>query len=454
MKLSTWIGLLALPVLPAEAGAQALDWKVGPALPEPISNAAVTKTDDRLFVIGGSASDGTEESACWESDVGTLGTLSAWNPAGDLNLPRTIPTAHENGGLLYSVLGVSDQPVTSVEWARPDPTGVLHWQLQSGLFLDRLGHASWLHGGRLYVAGGNGDVSVESAPILSDGSVGASRPETTLPGSRVSPRAVILDGHVFLAGGFSIQAGEIWSSRILPDGTLDPWVVAGGCPGGNGYFNVLTWQDRMLLVGDGEVWMHQPIAATPGALEGIWVDLGSLPGGLDSGSAAIVHGSILYLIGGQTDQTVDEVWYADLEGRLAPPTTYCSAKITSSGLTPAIDFTGSPTLGGPDDFRIIALGVPVGEPGFLFWGAQPAKVPFHGGFRCVQPPLMRTAVQVSVPAGPLGGLYSYHLSKTYLTGAGLQVGDIFFAQYWGRDPGFAPPDAISLTDGLMVTVLP
>ena len=38
--------------------------------------------------------------------------------------------------------------------------------------------------------------------------------------------------------------------------------------------------------------------------------------------------------------------------------------------------------------------------------------------------------------------------------AAYWVGETYYAQYWSRDPGFAPPDDIGLTDALRFTVLP
>jgi hypothetical protein len=34
----------------------------------------------------------------------------------------------------------------------------------------------------------------------------------------------------------------------------------------------------------------------------------------------------------------------------------------------------------------------------------------------------------------------------------VQSGDTIYAQYWSRDPGFAPPNNYGLTDGLKFTV--
>jgi hypothetical protein len=139
----------------------------------------------------------------------------------------------------------------------------------------------------------------------------------------------------------------------------------------------------------------------------------------------------------------------------AAPSTYCTAKTNSLGCVPAIDFTGSPSTGGADDFVVRASEVLNNKSGLLFWGAAPAASPFHGGTRCVAAPFVRTPVQFSggsATGNDCSGRFAFNFSHAYMSSSGLAPGSTAYAQYWYRDPGFVSPNEHGLTNGLAFTV--
>jgi hypothetical protein len=137
------------------------------------------------------------------------------------------------------------------------------------------------------------------------------------------------------------------------------------------------------------------------------------------------------------------------------PSTYCTAKTNSSGCNPQIDWTGVPTrVTGADDFEITASHVLTAKSGLLFWGLGPLANPFHGGTLCVAAPTVRTPIQDSgcPTCGACQGTYTFAFSHAYMASQSVHAGDTIFAQFWSRDPGFAPPDNYGLTDALQFTV--
>ena len=93
----------------------------------------------------------------------------------------------------------------------------------------------------------------------------------------------------------------------------------------------------------------------------------------------------------------------------------------------------------------------------LFWGRAPDAIPFGGGALWVQPPFARTPVRDSGGSGggaDCSGAYSFHFSRSYMLAVALQAGDTLYAQYWSRDPGFAPPDNVALSNALQFTICP
>ena len=142
-------------------------------------------------------------------------------------------------------------------------------------------------------------------------------------------------------------------------------------------------------------------------------------------------------------------------------TSYCTAKLNSLGCTPTIDASGGcpagPSLTGPDDFHVTASDVLNNKYGIMIWSHGPNSLPFMGGILCLAPPIIRTPVQVSggnPPPPDCSGSYSYHFSQAYMSSWLLTPGTKLYAQYWSRDPGFAPPNNVGLTDGLEFVVGP
>lgn len=138
------------------------------------------------------------------------------------------------------------------------------------------------------------------------------------------------------------------------------------------------------------------------------------------------------------------------------PAIYCTAKTNSAGCTPSIDSSGVPSVSTPSNFVVTASSVLNGKFGIFFWGRQPTSFPFSGGTLCVQPPIVRTATQASggtpPPAVDCSGTYALHFSETYAAAQGLGPGDDVYCQFWSRDPGFAPPENIGLTNALHFTL--
>jgi len=157
--------------------------------------------------------------------------------------------------------------------------------------------------------------------------------------------------------------------------------------------------------------------------------------------------------------TVKGVMRAAAENSCLQPycgiTRTCTAKLNSAGCMPAIDWTGTPSLTGSDDFFVTATDVINGQFGFLLWSLGPNELPFFGGTLCVAPPLMRTSVQYAggnSSGNDCSGAFSYHLTQAYLSAAGFSGGDEIHLQYWYRDPFLI--DLVGLTDALSVLLCP
>lgn len=176
----------------------------------------------------------------------------------------------------------------------------------------------------------------------------------------------------------------------------------------------------------------------------------------DARVAAFYSGDPGYVLG--DGNGVADVFSVEI---LAPATpayaTYCTAKTTSQGCVPSIGASGVASVSTLDSLRLTAREVPAGKNGMLIWSVAPGALAFGGGTLCVAPPLERTAVQSSGGSGgsgACGGAYSFAFDQAYMASKAVGAGAALYAQYWSRDPGFAPPNDVGLTDGVSFSVLP
>ncbi|MCK6445504.1 MAG: hypothetical protein L6Q99_03855 [Planctomycetes bacterium] len=137
-------------------------------------------------------------------------------------------------------------------------------------------------------------------------------------------------------------------------------------------------------------------------------------------------------------------------------TNYCTSKFNSQFCQPTLSTVGGPTLGGFDHFRVRAVDLLPQKTGLLVWSRMRAETPFLGGWLCVAAPFVRTTARLADgdPAVDCSGTLEFPLSPSYLAAQGLTAGTEIFVQVWSRDPGFAKPDDIGLTDALRLVIGP
>lgn len=147
------------------------------------------------------------------------------------------------------------------------------------------------------------------------------------------------------------------------------------------------------------------------------------------------------------------------------PIVYCSPKFTSNFCLPSITGSGTPSATAGSGFTVSATDIINNKPGILLYtdGGR-ASVPFQGGSLCVGSPTRRS-VGLNSGGAPSGqdcsGIYSIDINAFAQGMLGgnpasflLTPGTIVDAQFWGRDPGFAPPNNTQLSGGLEFTICP
>ncbi|HVS18761.1 MAG TPA: VCBS repeat-containing protein, partial [Planctomycetota bacterium] len=135
---------------------------------------------------------------------------------------------------------------------------------------------------------------------------------------------------------------------------------------------------------------------------------------------------------------------------------YCEAKLSLAGCEAAIGSTGSPSLSGAGDLRLVAREVPVDATGLFLVGHAPTSLPYGAGSLCVQPPWTRSAARPSggEPSANCTGRLELALTPADLYARGWHSGDLLHAQAWFRDPGHPDGTGAALSDALGVLLCP
>ena len=117
-------------------------------------------------------------------------------------------------------------------------------------------------------------------------------------------------------------------------------------------------------------------------------------------------------------------------------------------------------------FAVSSTNVRNNKNGLLFYGVNGrAALPYQSGTLCVKTSIKRTPSTNSggtpAPVNDCSGVFPIDMNAFAVGLLGgsplpaLQVpGTVVDTQWWGRDPGFSPPNNTTLSDGLEYTVCP
>ncbi len=145
---------------------------------------------------------------------------------------------------------------------------------------------------------------------------------------------------------------------------------------------------------------------------------------------------------------------------------FCTAKVNSLGCTPTWAHSGIASASATSGFALSVTQIVNQKPGLMLYGTSgPDSIPFQGGTLCVKTPISRTIPSNSGGSGPTISdcTGNYHIDMNAFAAGllggtpkpALRVpGTRVTCQWWGRDPGFAPPNNTTLSKGLQYFVCP
>ena len=163
--------------------------------------------------------------------------------------------------------------------------------------------------------GGTPISTVYTAPINSDGTLGTWATGTALPITLAYSSVVVTKSRVYLLSGYQSGAysANIYSAIINVDGTIGSWTISGALPGILASSSVVVTKNRVYIVGGNNggstvSTVYTALIDSDGVI-GTWMTSGSLPAGLQW-SNSFVSKNRAYVFGGYNGSSYVSVSYS------------------------------------------------------------------------------------------------------------------------------------------------
>ena len=259
--------------------------------------------------------------------------------------------------------------------------------------------------------------------------------------------------------------------------TINPLVIVATHPANGKNWRGLSWDSINSRlwgfaedgVGPNDLVEFHEIDPTNGALTGVsFVGFTGLAAPNFAGGCDIlvdpVNPCLLSIVGLHHSAPTSLVTY-DLAVPSQIALNYCTAKVNSQACVPAIGFSGCSSASAGSGFVVGGTNFINNKACLLFYGVNgQAANPFQGGTLCVKAPIRRTPATNTFgnpPPNDCSGAPTIDMNLFAVGGLGgtplpaLTVpGTLVDTQWWGRDPGFAPPNNTQLSDGLEYVIGP
>ena len=287
-------------------------WTTGTSLPGELSLSQAIVTNNRVYLLGGSTSSGAV-STVYTAPINSDGTLGTWTTGTSLPEAMYASQAIVTNNRVYLLGGFTGSAAVSTVYTAPiNSDGTLGTWTTGTSLPGVVSHSQAIvTNNRVYLLGGHdADSTVYTAPINSDGTLGTWTTGTSLPGELSLSQAIVTNNRVYLLGG-STSSGAVstvYTAPINSDGTLGAWTTGTSLPEALFYSQAIVTNSRVYLLGGYTSSAVSTVYTAPinsdGTL-GTWTTGTSLPGGLYI-SQAIVTNSRVYLLGGPWVYTVYE----------------------------------------------------------------------------------------------------------------------------------------------------
>lgn len=301
-------------------------WATSENLPVTLSNVICFATKNKVFACGGfngTTAVNTVYSAIINSD-GTLGTWTAELPIpGNLHYGQAVVTKNR----VYILGGIASNSTNVVYTCGINSDGTLGtWGTGTALPAS-VGESSVFYTkNRVYLLGGyNGSAvvsTVYTAPVNTDGTLGAWTTGPSLPAALSASSAVVTNNRVYLLGGRTAggsHVSTVYSAAISSSGTIEAWSTETSILGSIAYASVFVCKNKIYLFGgyNGSSYLSTVYVASISAsgFIGAWSTGTPMTNGAALSTSLVTNGH-MYLIGGRngSGSTTNAVNVATISG--------------------------------------------------------------------------------------------------------------------------------------------
>lgn len=314
-------------------------WAITTALPATLYSTQAIVTKNRVYLIGGS-NGSVNGIMAYTAPINSDGTLGAWTTTTNLPIPLYQSQVVITKNRVYLLGGISgSNSVATVYTAPINADGTLGtWVTGTDLPAALYGSQAVVTKNRVYLLGGgtySGGITANtySAPINSDGTLGAWVAGTALPAALTYSQAIVTKNRVYLLGGYNGNTvATVYTAPINSDGTIGTWTTGTSLPSAVMYAQAFVTKNSVYLIGgeNGNPNYMMSVFVAPinadGTL-GTWAAGSTLPITI-SRTQVFAAKNKVYIAGGTNGSALNRVCVATISGGLNDYSAYYDGTIT------------------------------------------------------------------------------------------------------------------------------
>lgn len=246
----------AVYTAPIDAEGNLGTWEASTSTPANVLYSQVVVTKNKIHILGGQ--DSFETSNIYSATINADGTLGAWSNTGNLAVATARSQAIVTKTRVY-LLGGSESAngvIATVQSAAVNADGTLGaWTVGTALPMAKSSAHAVVTKNRVYLVGGWDGVlrtnTIHTAPINSDGTLGAWTTTTNFPIAISNAATLVAKNRVFILGGTNNgpSLNSVYSAPINTDGTLGTWAAGSNMVLSLYNHSVIATKNKVYIIG-------------------------------------------------------------------------------------------------------------------------------------------------------------------------------------------------------------
>ncbi len=233
-------------------------WTTGSPLPGVLGVSQAIVTKNRVYLLGGENASTVSTNVVYTAVINDDGTLGTW--VTDTSLPGVLAMSQAviTKNRVYLLGGVNASAYIGTVYTAPiNSDGTLGAWTTGTALPEAIAQSQFVvTKNRVYLLGGRNTTTflstVYTAAINSDGTLGSWVADLPLPNAMAAAQVLVTKNTVYLFGGATASATYIttcYKTKINSDGTLGTWTVTTPLPSALGHSQTIVTNNRVYLLG-------------------------------------------------------------------------------------------------------------------------------------------------------------------------------------------------------------